>query len=98
MYQDIGLLFDLSGFILSMSSLAIVVNSSSILVSGVRQGFFALASGLTLIAASFVWSIFFNRLGFLGMPDMQPLFLSSGMALLLFAAHRLFTFPTQKKK
>lgn len=84
--------FDLIGLLVSLSALAIVVGSSSLLIGRVRRGFLALSWGLGLISFSFLYAIFSRNFELFGPGDLRPVFLSVGMICLLVSSHRLFYF------
>jgi hypothetical protein len=92
------LVFDLVGFMITMSTIAVVASSSSILIGRIRQGFLALMWGFGFIALSFVWAIVAVDLRLMALPNWQPIILVFGTSLMLFSSHRLFGYVREAKK
>lgn len=96
-FITVSVFIDLIGFAITLSTLAIVINSSSLLIGRIRQGFLSLSFGLGIIAFSFIYSVVSKYWVFLPGNDFRSLLLSVGMIFLLLASQRLFYFHRKQK-
>lgn len=88
---DLLILFDLLGFIISLSSVAVVANAAQFLKGPLRLGMLSLLWGLAFITISFVWAIIIKWFMIFSWPDLRPVLLSFGMTLLLLSVTKLFS-------
>ena len=83
--SDIAILTNTFGLFFGLSAMAIVAISARTLAGAVRRGMVSMLWGLALIAVSFI-AVFFG----LG-SDLQMVFLSLGMVMIVVSTHQLFS-------
>ncbi len=82
--------FNAAGLILSLATLAVIVNALGKIGGMMRKGLLALLKGFILVVLSFLWTLAFGRILVPSqILNIQAILLSFGMAMMVYSANKL---------
>jgi len=91
MTSTIFYIFNGAGFLLSIVAIIVIVHTAMKTTGYIRKGLLRFFKGLLLVCFSFFWTLFFGQaVAPMGLLTFQSIFLSLGMAMLVYSANKLY--------